>query len=464
LHRLRNRLLAAFLAATILPLAATLWITASLLERSLGYTTTAELDHLSQSLESTVREFYQRERDTLRDDAGAGRVSPTSFSIDDTNTWPDSLREFWSSGESERFGLSGAGGNHIEYLLREENGVAVYTRQLGGIRMQALTEELRESRALVDSIEGRDLERGFTLTLVLLVTAVWLVALASLIYVASRITRPIQELAAGLADFAAGNMDRRLDSGRSDEVGQAIDAFNDMAGQLARSRERLVYLTRVASWQTLARKTAHELKNSLTPIRLTVEEMVARTPKADDAFMAQAGQIVVSEIDTLERRVRAFSEFSSEPSARPETIDLNACLEERVSLLRPNFADVHFDLRLDGAAPTAWAGPDQVRGILTNLLKNAAEAAGRGGRVLGLTASKGKDAIVEIHDSGSGLSQNVVEGLFEPMITFKKDGMGLGLSIARKNAMLSGGDIDVIEGRLGGAGFRVVLPRNQAQR
>ena len=90
-----------------------------------------------------------------------------------------------------------------------------------------------------------------------------------------------------------------------------------MADQLRQSRERLVHLTQMASWQSLARKTAHELKNSLTPIRLTVEEMQARQPPADRAFMDQAVQIVVSEIESLERRVRAFSEFASEPPRQP---------------------------------------------------------------------------------------------------------------------------------------------------
>ena len=100
-----------------------------------------------------------------------------------------------------------------------------------------------------------------------------------------------------------------------DEVGRAVEAFNRMADQLQQSRERLVHLTRMASWQSLARKTAHELKNSLTPIRLTVEEMQARQP-ADRAFMDQAVQIVVNEIESLERRVRAFS---NSPASRRST-------------------------------------------------------------------------------------------------------------------------------------------------
>ena len=74
MHRLRNRLIAAFLVATALPLAATIWITMSLLDRSLSYSTTTELDSLSRTLEAAVRQFYQRERDTLKQDAIAGRA------------------------------------------------------------------------------------------------------------------------------------------------------------------------------------------------------------------------------------------------------------------------------------------------------------------------------------------------------------------------------------------------------
>jgi hypothetical protein len=89
-----------------------------------------------------------------------------------------------------------------------------------------------------------------------------------------------------------------------------------MADKLQESTERLVYLRQLASWQTLARKMAHEVKNSLTPIRLTVEEMLARYDDADRGFMEQATQIVVDEIETLERRIRAFSQFATEPPVR----------------------------------------------------------------------------------------------------------------------------------------------------
>jgi two-component system nitrogen regulation sensor histidine kinase NtrY len=469
-NRLRNRLIAAFLAATVLPLTATIWITTSLLDRSLGYATTGELDRLSRTLEATIRQFYQREREALKQDVLSGRATPTRHGVANAADWPHAVRAFWESGDSERFGVSGASGDHVDYMRRSPagGGVEAYSRDLRGIRMEQLSTELRQTRQLVESIDGRDLRRGFTLTLLLLLGAAWLVSLAPLVFIARRISQPIEQLTAGLTDFAAGDWSRRLETRRdrgappNDEVGQAIHAFNRMADQLRQNRERLVHLTQMASWQSLARKTAHELKNSLTPIRLTVEEMLARQRAADRGFMDQAVQIVVSEIDSLERRVRAFSEFSSEPPVNLEVLDINALVTERVSLLRPAHPETGYRLDLEGQGARAYAGADLVRGILTNLLQNAGEAAGPGGSVLAVTRSNGKEVAIEVHDSGPGVSEDARRTLFEPTITFKKHGMGLGLSIAKKNALLSGGDVTLMDGALGGAAFRVTLPAARA--
>jgi two-component system, NtrC family, nitrogen regulation sensor histidine kinase NtrY len=471
---LRSRLIAAFLASTLLPLAATVWITTTLLDRSLRYATTTELDSLSRALESTAKQLYQRERDALKQDALSGRTRPTVYDATNAAQLPEPIRSFLESGEQERFGISGTSGERVDYLRRVEAqggrpAVEVYSRNLGGISMEKLSNQVRETRRLVNEVDARDLRRGFTLTLLVLLAATWLISLLPLLLIAHRVSRPIQQLTAALTDFADGDWSRRLESGEKpggpvrqaqggDEVARAVDAFNHMADQLEENRERLVHLTRMESWQSLARKTAHELKNSLTPIRLTVEEMQARHPPSERAFMDQAVQIVVSEIESLERRVRAFSEFASEPLVQPEVLDINAVVTERVALLRPVHPGVTYQLRLDDDRPRAHAAPDMVNGILTNLLQNAAEAAGPDGAVVVLTRGDGERVLIDVHDSGPGLSDEISATLFEPTITFKKRGMGLGLSIAKKNALLSGGDVTVIPGELGGAGFRVSLP------
>jgi two-component system, NtrC family, nitrogen regulation sensor histidine kinase NtrY len=456
--RLRNRLIAAFLVATMVPLAATIWIATSLIDESLDYATTTELDTLSRTFEQVVRRFYQRERDSLREDAAAARLAPTRLNTSTLSVWPEEARLLWESGETERFALAEPGGTRLDFMRRASDGVELFSRDLGDIRMQDVTAEFSRARALVDRSAGRDLRRGFTLTFYLLIAGVWLVSLAPLLFIAYRVTRPIEALTAGLTDFAGGDWNRRLDNTRQDEVGRAVDAFNHMASELRDNRDRLVYLAQMSSWQTLARKTAHELKNSLTPIRLTVEEMLARQPAGDRAFMQQATDIVVSEIEALEARVRAFSEFASDPPVRPESVDVNMLVSERVALLKLANPGVNYQAGLDETSPRAFVSPDLAKSTLTNLLENAAHAAGPNGIVRIITKTDGKSVVIEVHDSGPGLSEEARRTLFEPTITFKKHGMGLGLSIARKNALASGGDVTLVAGQLSGAAFRVALP------
>jgi nitrogen fixation/metabolism regulation signal transduction histidine kinase len=460
-------LILAFFAATVLPLLVTVWIMTSLLERSLSFATTGQLESLSTSLEEVGRRFYQQARELLRQDAAAGSLEHKTYAYSDTAGWPDDVRDFWESKEPERFSIAGEGGTRVDYFVRKSGSVWVYTHGLADVRMDELTRQYRDARKLVQDTQERDLRRGFTTTLVLLVAAVWLVAFVWLIYLANRVSRPIQQLTAGLSELAAGRLETRIDtrSESSDEIGRAIAAFNRSAVELEQSRNRLVYLTQVASWQALARKTAHELKNSLTPIRLTVEEILARQPETDRPFMEQAVRIVVSEIESLERRVRAFSEFSAEPVLHFVPLDVNATIDERISLLKSGHFDIVYTTDLEGNLPAARADADRIKGILTNLLENAAQATGPGGEILARSYAKDSRLCVEIHDSGPGLSVEARQTLFEPTITFKTHGMGLGLSIARKDALLCGGDLSLIEGLLGGAAFLLTLPvdvRNRA--
>jgi two-component system, NtrC family, nitrogen regulation sensor histidine kinase NtrY len=457
-NRLRNRLVLIFLAATLAPLAATVWITSSLFVYSLDYAPTGQLDRVTRALEITARQHYQHIEEDLQRSVRSGERTPVKFAFASRESWPEEVKDFAVGTEQERFARAGAGGDRLDYLVRRGNDVWVYSAALG-VRMEDLQKEIGQANALVEQEHGRDLWRGFELVYVLLAAAVWLVSFTLLVYVAHRISRPIQQLTTGLGRLSAGDLNARVPSGRKDEIGRAIQAFNDMAERLRESTERLVTLRQLASWQALARKTAHEVKNSLTPIRLTVEEMVARSSQTDRAFLEQAAQIVVDEIETLERRVRAFSQFAAEPPVSPCPLDVNGLLQERMAFLKTAHPEVAYDCRLADGVLSAMADQDLLKGILTNLLENAAEAAGEGGQILGATtfAENGQVAI-EVHDSGPGLSVQARASLFQPTISFKKQGMGLGLSIARKSALLSGGDIIAVKGELGGAGFRVLLP------
>ncbi len=454
MNRLRNRLILVFAAATLAPLAVTWWVAVSLLEHSLSYSTTDQLDTLSRSLENAGRELYLRACDSLKRDAQT--TPPVVYEEARKASWTGDVREFWESAEPERFVLTEDG--ILKYLTRRSEGVGLHTAKFG-FNMARLAGEYRQARETVDRARARDLRRGLLFTFASLAAVVWLVSLGLLIFMAHRLSRPIQQLTAGLSRLASGDLGTRLEAGRDDEVGRAIRAFNHMAAQLQHSRERLVYLTQLASWQMLARKMAHELKNSLTPIRLTMEEILARREENDQEFIDQAARIVVDEVESLGRRVRAFSEFSAEPPLRPEAVDVNAAIEERIAFLRTGRPEVVYLTRLDRGDPCALADEDLLKGILTNLLENAAEAAGAGGSVMALTSIGDGQVTIEVHDSGPGLSEEARRSLFEPTISFKEHGMGLGLSIARKNALRLGGDILLVAGELGGAAFRVLLPQ-----
>jgi two-component system nitrogen regulation sensor histidine kinase NtrY len=457
-NRLRNKLILIFLAATLAPLGLTVWITNSLLERSLEYSSTTQLDALSKSAQLIGHEFYQHMREDLKAQAESGRLAPLEYRQAEHSRWPETVQAFAAATESESFELAGDEGNRLEYLVRKGGDVWVYQMALGEVGMGRLARQIGEARGLVERADSLDLRRGFKLVYVLLAASVWLVSLVLLVYLAHRISRPILELTEGLTKLASGDLNARVAVRREDEIGRAMGAFNDMAERLQESTERLVYLRQLAGWQGLARKTAHELKNSLTPIRLTVEEMLARAGGTDRAFLEQAAQIVVDEIETLERRVRAFSQFATEPPVNAAEVDVNSLLEERMAFLKTAHPEVAYDCRLTDQTPRVMADQDLIKGILTNLLENAAEAAGQGGRILGMTSADNGHVAIEVHDSGPGLSEQAQASLFQPTISFKKRGMGLGLSIARKSALLSGGDIVLVKGELGGAGFRVLLP------
>ncbi len=276
MNRLRNRLILVFLAATLAPLGATLWVTATLLKWNPNYSAVTRLDQLATSLSRTGRELFAQ----LRREALAGEIQPVRYAPSARAQWPDAVRTFADSGQPEHFLTSGSGGNTLQYLTRRGAEVWVYSMPLTDVSMDALERQIHDAGALSEAVKERDLQRGFLLTYIILAASFWLVSLAVLVYLAHRISRPIQSLTAGLTQVAAGDLNARVPASRDDEVGRAIQAFNGMAEQLKASTERLVTLRQLEGLQLLARKMAHEIKNSLTPIRLTVEEMIERYDEA----------------------------------------------------------------------------------------------------------------------------------------------------------------------------------------
>lgn len=286
--------------------------------------------------------------------------------------------------------------------------------------------------------------------------------LASL-WIAARISRPIEELARAAGRVAAGEWETRVDIRSRDEVGDLSRSFNNMTRQLSEQRDRLVQTERVAAWRELARRLAHELKNPLLPLQITVENMVRakKLPKKqfDEVFQESAATLT-EEIDNLKTIVGRFSDFSKLP--KPEVVEMDAreAVRRVVKLYGPALEEKHIEL---GTSISAEALPilgdsELLHRALSNLVLNAMDAMSDGG-TLTVSAVRAKEtARISVSDTGAGLTPEECERLFTPYYTTKLHGTGLGLAIVQSVVADHHGTIAVESVEGGGARFVIGLP------
>lgn len=282
------------------------------------------------------------------------------------------------------------------------------------------------------------------------------------VYVGRRVTRRLQHLREAMEAVAAGELDARVEPAGRDEVADLARDFNQMAERLGAFHDRVQYLTQVSAWQGIARKLAHEIKNPLTPILLSVQQ-VHRSYKGDDARFRRtldtAHEVVEQEVGTLKRLVENFSRFARLPTVTLAPEDLVAITRE--------LAAAHPEIDgLEVIAPDAPLLLPVDRGLLrqalTNLVKNAHEAL-RGAEtpprvLLRVEPLRGGGARLVVEDNGPGVAAERRAEVFEPYVTDKHDGTGLGLAIVKRIVIEHGGAITLGASELGGARFEITLP------
>jgi two-component system nitrogen regulation sensor histidine kinase NtrY len=288
-------------------------------------------------------------------------------------------------------------------------------------------------------------------------------------WISARVTRPIEELAAGAREVAGGNWDARVEVRSRDEVGQLAEAFNEMTRQLAEQRERLVQTERVAAWRELARRLAHELKNPLFPLQLTVENLQRAREQTSDQFdevFLESTATLRAELENLKAIVSRFSDFAKMPPPEFERVDLNDLVRSAVKLYEPQLAPVGRppitpELYLDENLPRPQADPILLRRAIENLILNSLDAMPAGGTLTVRTAQRNGLVRLEITDSGEGLTPEECARLFTPYYTTKRHGTGLGLAIVQSVVSDHGGRIEVESAPGAGATFRIELPIEQ---
>ena len=282
------------------------------------------------------------------------------------------------------------------------------------------------------------------------------------VWATARVTRPVRRLAESAGQVAAGNWNTTVEVTSHDEIGQLAQAFNRMTHELVEQRQRLLQTERVAAWRELARRLAHELKNPLFPLQITVENMQrAREshPAEFDEVFREGSRTLLAELANLKQIIARFSDFAKMPAPEMQPVNLNALAGETMKLFEAQFAQARVTARAELAPelPTVAADPEQVARALRNLVLNAIDAMPEGGALTVRTMPQGSGARLEISDSGKGLSQEECERLFTPYYTTKTHGTGLGLAIVQSVVSDHHGRVSVESQPGKGTTFRIDL-------
>jgi two-component system, NtrC family, nitrogen regulation sensor histidine kinase NtrY len=289
-------------------------------------------------------------------------------------------------------------------------------------------------------------------------------------WIAARVTRPVEEIAAAARRVALGDWNARVDASSQDELGQLADSFNQMTQELLDQKHRLVQAERVAAWRELARRLAHELKNPLFPLQITVENLLRaheRSPELFEEIFRESASTLLAEVANLKTIIGRFSEFSKMPQPQLQPVDVNEAVQRVAKLFHAQLQErsgIACGLELDPAAPTIDADPELLHRALSNLVLNAMDAMPQRGTLKLSTQSGNGRVRIRVSDTGMGLTPEECERLFTPYYTTKQHGTGLGLAIVQSVVSDHHGHITVESAPGHGTKFVIELPAGTSSR
>jgi len=286
-------------------------------------------------------------------------------------------------------------------------------------------------------------------TILNIFTLMFLVFLG-LAFVATRqLTAPLKLLTQRLMRTTLTGQNEVLDyRSNDDEIGLLVSEYNAMLGKLEASKRELAAQEKEAAWREMARQVAHEIKNPLTPMKLSLQYLqkaiAERRPNAEE-LIGRISQTLITQIDVLSDIATSFSTFTNLPTMRPVRLDVVAVLRHCANLFRQNDGDEHGELLVqlppDGSY-IVFADESLLVRTFNNLLLNAKQAVppGRAPRQqIGLQASGVDKVLITIADNGAGIAEDVREQIFRPNFTTKTTGSGIGLAVAKRGIESAGG-------------------------
>jgi two-component system nitrogen regulation sensor histidine kinase NtrY len=280
-----------------------------------------------------------------------------------------------------------------------------------------------------------------------------------------RIISPIAHLEDATRRVAEGDFSFRILTRPRDELAALVDSFNGMIAELERSRRKLLQAERITAWQEIAQRLAHEIRNPLTPIKLSAQRMLKKHADQSpdlDRVLPPAVASIIAEVDNLEKMLREFSDFAKLPVPRPSLFPLRGLLEEVGAVYRHLSSAVRIECAEVPETLAVSADRDQLKRVFANLFTNAIQAMPEGGAVSvrADTVRKGQKAFcrITVTDTGVGIPEAEMDSVFDPYFTTKKGGTGLGLAIVQHIVFDHGGNVWAESDGARGTTFFIDLP------
>ena len=271
---------------------------------------------------------------------------------------------------------------------------------------------------------------------------------------ADQISSPIRRLTRATRAVAHGDLNVMLTENSMGEIKELISGFNIMTEELRKNQKELAELEREQAWKEMARQVAHEIKNPLTPMKLTLQQLVAMyraKSKNFDTLFEKVSETILAQIETLSQIASEFSNFAKMPSLNLTEINLKKSLSEIILL----FNDENISLQLSYVASTEIIKTDasQLKRMFINLIRNAIQA--KADVVSFAVEEDDNNLFIRISDNGQGIAEKNIHKIFSSNFTTKSGGMGLGLKLAKKFVESVNGNIFIEQTSAKGSTFLI---------
>jgi two-component system nitrogen regulation sensor histidine kinase NtrY len=289
-----------------------------------------------------------------------------------------------------------------------------------------------------------------------------IIAIALAYLISSYITRSIKTISKKIHDTRLNKRNEKIEfSSGSTEISTLVNAYNRMIDELQESAVKLAQSEREQAWREMAKQVAHEIKNPLTPMRLSVQSFERKFNPEDPKIkekLTEFSQTLIQQIDVMSSIASAFSDFAKMPSQKREKIDVI----EVVKLALDIFNEEYISYTFTDAKLIANLDKSQLIRVVTNLITNASQAVNQTENPkIEVHVSSEKDNIkIAVTDNGKGIDESVKDLIFEPKFTTKSSGMGLGLAIIKKIIEANNGTINFVSTLEKGTTFTVTFPKN----